>query len=185
MGDPSMEIRLDQLPEGEAVAFRFDESHPDFAEVLLSVAESKSAPMKGATELRLESWPERLDIVGQIQARGPFTCVRCLTRFEMVVERHITHILVRNLDVADSSEEEIELNRSDLDRSELRGDSVKLADVLREELLLAMPMKAVCRDECEGICSGCGVELNNESCICKPQIDERWAALAALKTDES
>ena len=130
-------------------------------------------------------WPERLDVLGQLEARGPFTCVRCLTRFEMAVERNITHILVRNLDVTDSSDEEVELNRSDLDRSELRGDSVNLTDVLREELLLAMPMKAVCRDDCEGICSGCGVDLNNESCICKPQIDERWAALAALKTDES
>ena len=180
-----MKIRLDQLPEGEGVDFRFDESDPDFAEVLSSVAESKSAQMKGSAELRLEYWPERLDVLGQLEARGPFTCVRCLTRFEMAVERNITHILVRNLDVTDSSDEEVELNRSDLDRSELRGDSVNLTDVLREELLLAMPMKAVCSDDCEGICSGCGVDLNNESCICKPQIDERWAALAALKTDES
>ena len=113
VGDPSMKIRLDQLPEGEGVDFRFDESDPDFSEVLSSVAESKSAQMKGSAELRLEYWPERLDVLGQLEARGPFTCVRCLTRFEMAIERNITHILVRNLDITDSSDEEVELNRSD------------------------------------------------------------------------
>ena len=83
-----MEIRLDQLPEGEGVAFRFDESHPDFAEVLMSVAESKSAQMRGSTELRLESGPSV-----STSALRPGPHVRRLTRFEMSVERDITHIL--------------------------------------------------------------------------------------------
>ena len=67
----------------------------------------------------------------------------------------------------------------------MTGTKIDLGEILREEVLLAMPMKAVCDEGCKGICSGCGAELNDEECRCEPEIDERWAALGALKTGDN
>ena len=61
------------------------------------------------------------------------------------------------------------------------GDTLDLAAVLREELMLAMPSKPLCTVDCKGICAGCGAELNVAKCTCPPKIDARWSALATLK----
>jgi uncharacterized protein len=127
----------------------------------------------------LESWPGRIDVTGHINVTADATCVRCLHRFPLKFERKIVHILVRSLEPA-VGDEEMELQSNDLDRSLITGTSVDLAEVLREELLLGMPMKALCDEDCKGICPGCGNELNTEPCTCKPEIDERWSALSAL-----
>jgi len=180
----SLVVLLDQLSDEEPLQLSFDESSPAFNTVLRGAAESAGSAVSGSTQLQLESWPQRVDITGRIQVKAEATCVRCLTRFSMEFERKIVHILVRSLE-RPSGEEEVELSSNDLDRSLLEGNRIQLGEVLREELLLGMPMKAVCREDCEGICAGCGAELNDEKCLCKPQVDERWAALAALKTDKT
>ncbi len=59
-----------------------------------------------------------------------------------------------------------------------------MQDVLREQVLLAVPLKAVCREECKGICPQCGRNRNQESCQCAPELpDPRWDALKELKKD--
>jgi uncharacterized protein len=62
------------------------------------------------------------------------------------------------------------------------GDGLDLADVVREQVLLALPMQKLCRPDCQGICPVCGVNRNETTCQCKlQQVDERWAALKNLK----
>jgi uncharacterized protein len=177
-------IDLDRIPEGQPLAVSFADSLPQFLEVLRSIAESKGAEVFGAAELQLESWPGRVDVTGHINVTADTTCVRCLHRFPLKFEREIVHILVRSLGRHDG-DEEMELQSNDLDRSLIIGTSVDLAEVLREELLLGMPMKALCDADCKGICVGCGIELNTESCTCEPEADERWSALAALSGNDN
>jgi uncharacterized protein len=56
-----------------------------------------------------------------------------------------------------------------------------LTEVVRQNALLAMPMKPLCREECPGICANCGQDLNQGACNCeKEEIDPRWAKLAQL-----
>jgi uncharacterized protein len=50
----------------------------------------------------------------------------------------------------------------------------------RETFILNMPSKTLCREDCRGLCSGCGVNLNYEKCRCKKEVDPRLAALAKL-----
>lgn len=60
-------------------------------------------------------------------------------------------------------------------------EEVDLTDPLRETLLLALPVKHLCRDECQGLCAQCGTNLNQESCTCeKQQTDPRWDKLKQL-----
>jgi uncharacterized protein len=58
-----------------------------------------------------------------------------------------------------------------------------LEDVLREQVLLAAPVKAICREDCRGLCSHCGRNLNAEQCSCaEPLVDPRWATLKELRS---
>jgi len=60
-------------------------------------------------------------------------------------------------------------------------EEVDLTDPLRETLLLALPAKHICRDECKGLCAQCGTNLNQGSCTCeRQQIDPRWDKLKQL-----
>ncbi|HKA59800.1 MAG TPA: DUF177 domain-containing protein [Gemmatimonadales bacterium] len=52
---------------------------------------------------------------------------------------------------------------------------------VREELMLAAPRYAVCRDDCKGLCPQCGKDLNAGPCGCAPATDARWQPLKALK----
>jgi uncharacterized protein len=68
----------------------------------------------------------------------------------------------------------------DLDTSYYRDDCIDLNELLREQFYLALPMKPLCAEECRGLCSQCGSNLNLASCGCAPGwTDPR---LAALKT---
>jgi len=63
-------------------------------------------------------------------------------------------------------------------------DTQAIFRVLAEQVLLALPMKAICRSDCRGLCPQCGVNLNNEECRCESHAaDPRTAPLARLKQD--
>jgi uncharacterized protein len=60
-------------------------------------------------------------------------------------------------------------------------NSLDLGEAVRQYSLLAQPMKPICRDECKGLCSQCGRNLNHESCDCEPvRSDSPWAPLQGL-----
>jgi uncharacterized protein len=57
-------------------------------------------------------------------------------------------------------------------------------DAVREELMLSVPDYVLCDEACKGICAGCGTDLNSARCTCQPELDQRWAALEALKSTQ-
>ena len=63
-------------------------------------------------------------------------------------------------------------------------DEVDLADLARTAFILDMDTTALCSEDCQGLCPGCGVNLNEEPCRCKKQVDPRLAALAKLLQDD-
>ncbi len=68
------------------------------------------------------------------------------------------------------------------DRVPIIGQEADLFLLLQEQLLLALPGDALCREECRGLCQLCGQNLNDRECGCERKIpDPRWAALKGLK----
>ena len=62
------------------------------------------------------------------------------------------------------------------------GDGLLLEDVLREQVLLALPLKVTCSEDCRGLCLHCGKNLNQEKCSCAvPMEDPRWLALKEIR----
>lgn len=108
-------------------------------------------------------------------------CNRCLEPYELPTAIDVKLML----DVREEDElpEELELEAEDLDVLVLAEPELETRPLWIEQLHLAIPMKPLCKDDCAGLCSGCGTDLNKGSCSCaEAAVDPRWAALAGLKT---
>jgi len=61
-------------------------------------------------------------------------------------------------------------------------DSLLLEDVLREQVLLSLPVRTLCKPDCKGLCPRCGQNRNSQECSCDVgPSDPRWEALAGLR----
>ncbi|MCO4772868.1 MAG: DUF177 domain-containing protein [Deltaproteobacteria bacterium] len=178
-----LKVRIDEIPDA-GLDVSIEKADERFAALVAGLAQGPGE-QTGKAQVRLELWPKRIDAIGSFAVTVPQVCVRCLEPFVMHLEHQFTQYLMRTSadDPEEAGDGEIELSLRDLDRSSLVGDEVDLGGILQEELLLATPTKLVCKEECKGICGGCGAELNSEPCTCEPEIDPRWDALKALKLD--
>jgi DUF177 domain-containing protein len=119
-------------------------------------------------------------LVGEFSTRLEFSCARCLEPIARDVERSFD--LLYRPQGSDAGHEELSVAQAEADIGYYTGDGLLLEDVLREQVLLAVPLKAVCREECRGLCPHCGRNLNLESCDCAESPgDPHWSALAKLK----
>jgi uncharacterized protein len=119
-------------------------------------------------------------LVGDLSARVELSCARCLDPVQRTVEKPFD--LLYRPQGTDAGVSEISVTQAEADIGYYRGEGLLLEDVLREQVLLSVPLKVVCREECKGICQQCGGNLNEQTCDCTQQLeDPRWAALKDLK----
>ena len=119
-------------------------------------------------------------LVGDYRTRVEILCARCLEPVGRDLASDFD-LLYRPLG-ADAGPAERSVHEGDTEIGYYQGEGVELKDVLREQVLLAVPLKAVCRDDCKGLCPHCGKNLNVESCQCEEdRSDPRWQALKDLK----
>ncbi|MDD5924325.1 MAG: DUF177 domain-containing protein [Clostridia bacterium] len=97
-------------------------------------------------------------------------CDRCGDEFERSIKNHFEHILVLTLS-GDSDDEYIETPDYELELDEL----------VTADVILDMPSKFLCKDDCKGLCAVCGKNLNNDKCSCnKDRTDPRLEVLKQL-----
>lgn len=135
--------------------------------------------------VRIVRFEDNVTIDGSISFNSICVCDRCLKAYSGKSEVKVhTVLLPATIFASRHSEEEIELVEEDLEFSPYRGDRFDLADVIREQIVLAQPMKNLCSDDCAGLCQKCGQNLNDTSCDCdKRQVDPRWEALKGFRRD--
>ncbi|MCX7971281.1 MAG: DUF177 domain-containing protein [Negativicutes bacterium] len=69
-------------------------------------------------------------------------------------------------------------------RSWFDGDTVDIGEAVCQTVVLGVPVRALCREECRGLCPGCGVSLNEVPCKCRDETgDERWQALSGFRAE--
>jgi uncharacterized protein len=119
-------------------------------------------------------------VVGDLATSVEMACARCLEPVTREVTRN--YELLYRPQGTDAGREEISVTQAEAEIGYYQGDGIDLKDVMREQILLAVPMKVVCREECKGLCPQCGHNLNQGECKCaQPVGDARWAALKSLK----
>jgi uncharacterized protein len=122
---------------------------------------------------------DRIGITGWLHAIPRVSCSRCLESTPVVVRREFQ--LVFQSEDAEARSEEAELDEADLDVDYYPGEGIDLRPILAEQVLLDLPMKPLCGDDCRGLCAQCGQNRNHEECDCEPPVDPRLAALGELR----
>src|SRR3984893_12872317 len=145
-----------------------------------------SSEIKQIQPLEVTATAELLEgqirIEGSLETKIELVCARCL---EPVVEE-----VSRTFDLFYAplpKDEEPTVDHLKVDDNEIgssEGEGLFLTDVIKEQVLLALPLKVICQSDCRGLCPNCGANLNHEECRCETHAtDPRMAPLARLKQD--
>ncbi|MCX5035097.1 DUF177 domain-containing protein [Streptomyces coelicoflavus] len=133
-------------------------------------------------DLRLESVMEGVLVTGTARARARGECVRCLESLEQQLEADFQELFSypdaddRGRPVAEPGDDA----EDDEDRFFVEDGLIGLEPVLRDAVVLALPMQPVCQEDCQGLCSECGVRLSDDPDHHHDAVDIRWAALQGL-----
>lgn len=96
-------------------------------------------------------------------------CDRCASSVSRQFDFEFRHILAPSLENEDSDDIIcIDVKNFNLD------------ELITDDIFLSLPSKFLCKDDCKGVCAGCGADLNREECRCKKEVDPRLAVLQQL-----
>jgi uncharacterized protein len=127
------------------------------------------------------------EIISDIRLRGSYQgdfempCARCLEPVAHPVAGQFD-LIFRPLG-ADRDSIDHSISTSETEIGYYQNGGLALEDVLREQVLLSLPVRTLCRQDCKGLCPHCGRDLNSESCTCEAaSSDPRWSALSDLRS---
>lgn len=129
----------------------------------------------GPVRVRMEAQMVGHDVLvrGRVEGEILRECRRCLEPLKIRLDEEVSMYFRADIAEADAEDEEVYAlpERGDLD----------LAPAIREQVVLAVPQFALCREECRGLCPTCGIDLNQAECDCEvAEVDDRWAALRRI-----
>jgi DUF177 domain-containing protein len=162
-----MKINISNLSEG---VHEYDfEEEPSTIEL----DERFSKPV--IVKVELEKRRRQLFLTGHVKTSGKFVCDRCLEDFDEEIGLDYRMTYVYDMTEAD------EIQKDELTVIHTSTNEINIAEDVREYLLLAVPLKLLCRDDCAGLCRSCGANLNRVACDCpKEEIDPRWDELKKI-----
>ena len=119
-------------------------------------------------------------IRGRVQAELSTECDRCLAPTTYKVDAPFDLFYKPASELAEAGDE-VALDDGEVELGFYELPGLELEDILREQVLLQIPMQRLCREDCQGICPVCGANRNEVSCSCQVHpADDRWAALQSV-----
>ena len=162
-----------------------DEISPGVIDFGTEIRQNSKLRTQGRAQL-VEERHGKHEVIQDIRIKGELSttletaCARCLELVTQPVEREF-ELLYRPLG-ADAGREELSVTAAEAEIGYYQGEGVLLEDVLREQVLLSLPLRAICREDCKGLCPHCGKNLNAEPCSCADPVDDpRWSALKEIR----
>jgi uncharacterized protein len=174
----SLKINVVTIPEeGREVVFSgdnkwFQESFPQSGEIGFTLK-------KVNVTFNITKASGTVFIKGNLSATIKIACSRCLEDVMLPVCSDFAYTMVPK---TPETGEEVELEAEELEISSYEGDFIDLAPIIYEQIILQIPIKPLCSEDCKGLCPRCGTNLNVASCNCNLEvIDERLAVLKNFK----
>lgn len=172
-----IEVAELKLKRGSCVKFDFTETWPELEVGGESIPLTEPVNVEG----EITNTGKFLSLKGKASTTFQLSCSRCLETFACSVEvplreEYCTESVYASLPPDDELRDEARI---------YEGDSIDVTAAVEQALILALPMKGVCHDECQGLCPYCGQNLNDHQCDCRErEIDPRLAVLAKLLSRE-
>ena len=166
----------------ERLPIRFDESF-GLGELNLSGSDWKQAgdlQAAGLAELLDPGGSRTIRVRATVDGSVKSTCARCLEPVSAPLQGQLDLFYYPISVIA--RKEEVAIGRDETDVGFYEDPGPALLDVLQEQAMLWLPMRSLCSNECRGICTQCGTNLNKGSCDCAPvTADDRWDVLRNLQ----
>lgn len=160
--------RIDRQDPPEA----FDSTDEDFKVV---------APVVFGADVRKDE--EKVRVTGRVTTELEVACSRCLEPFRIPVDSAFALLyLPASSEASSISGDDHQLEDEDANASYYEDETIDLAQLMREQFYLALPMKPLCRPDCQGLCPVCGTNRNVATCSCETGwVDPRMDALRHLR----
>lgn len=169
-----MRIELENLEGGKgdfAHVYQPDELNPVDERVRLT------EPAAVTGKVRLAG--NEVFVNGHVDTCAQVECDRCLKEIELPVNADFALEYITGSDYESSAV--AELTEAEMSVSVFDGEAIDVDEIVKEQILLAVPTRMLCREDCRGICPECGTDRNTGECTCvTDDIDPRWAALKNL-----
>jgi len=173
-----VKVKIEEIRE-EALSLE-QPIEAEWVNTLLGAQSIFSVKDSGSLAIKFLLAEDVVHVRGNVAITFHANCARCL--------KEVAHGVKVALDFAmfpDECELEAagdgEIDSEDMGVSFYRDQEIDIADIVRDEVFLQLPMTLVCRSSCSGLCDNCGVNLNEGTCGCLPYLDSRWSALSELK----
>ena len=149
-----------------------------FAEPLPAPGEDIAFVEPVAGEITLTGGVGGVSLRGRVRAVASCVCGACLRRFALPLAVEVTEEFGPRGERPGTDVEERELTAGDFLVPVEAGDTIDVTEVVRQHVLLALPLAPLCRDDCPGLCPRCGADLNDGPCGCDSrEVDPRLDAL--------
>ncbi len=172
-----LDLEKESLAIHEAIA-------PGTIDYAVDITQIGPMPVDGQADLIVEHRGAH-EFVNDIRLRAGYSgsfevlCARCVEPVPVPLTGSFDLIFRPSDADAESGERAITVDETEIGYYEESG--LLLEDVVREQVLLSLPTRTLCKEDCKGLCPSCGQNLNNASCNCDPAAaDPRWNALAGL-----
>lgn len=130
--------------------------------------------------LRLQRSGRMVEVDGCFEATLEIPCARCLAVYTRPLTERFALTFTPQAD--EETLEERQLEADDLGLISYRDERLELTDPLQDQLLIAVPIRALCHDACRGLCPVCGADLNQNPCDCeKKPFNNKFSALSQIR----
>lgn len=134
-----------------------------------------------AVDLKLTNAGSRILVEGSLRTRVQLVCSRCAGDYDGALDVRVDEQFLPHDSPEVPGDEELEPEQ--LSVFTYQNDEIEIDEVVRQNLVASLPGRPLCAGTCRGLCSQCGVNLNEKACECQPEasIDPRWGALRELQ----
>jgi len=160
----SVKFNVSQLLKSTVGASRQYELDDDIAGIDPELQIVK--PLKG--KVRFLRVGDAILVTGRLQTEVRVNCRRCVEPFDVPVSFKLEEQFCPSIDVSTGAPLRLEDGEDVTTRIDLH-HMLDLTEVVRQNLLLALPMSPLCNELCRGLCRGCGANRNYETCTCQPE----------------
>ncbi|MBV9303849.1 MAG: DUF177 domain-containing protein [Acidobacteriaceae bacterium] len=146
-----------------------------------NITQKSTLHAEGTAQLLNHSLGE-IRVWGKLAVTGEALCDRCLESATFPIDKTFDLVYMPADEASSASENEVD--EAGIEVGYYEGGGLPLNDVLREVVLLALPMQLVCSEACKGICPACGGNRNQRDCDCHAEaMDDRWSKLKNFRAE--
>jgi len=179
----AVKIRIDDLKD-KTVVLSDEESFAGYP-TLMALQDAGECLFLAPLRIHLTVVKEydHIRVNGRVETSLRLNCARCLAEHQLEIKSPFTIFYMRAADIA--QDEEVELAEDELISATYEGDEIDFTAEIAAQIIMAIPFKPLCSEDCRGLCPICGADLNIGECACdRNESGFRFSVLKNLKIEK-